>query len=186
MILMTPIVREAIESDIEQLAPLFVQSVDTSLPGVKFSDDARYALPVVQDKLRTRLFPPKARKTYVLESHRGELLGYVTIKPVEDPNEDGDEIDHFFVRAGENGKGYGGMLMKIIQEEFGERGMRLLVFQRNERARRFYEKWGFRLEEVEKTTLNLGLSEESIEEGVYRMRWSRTSESLLSVENHST
>ena len=39
MIPMYPVVREATESDVEQLAPLFIRSVDTSLPGVTFSND---------------------------------------------------------------------------------------------------------------------------------------------------
>ncbi|TBU29925.1 acyl-CoA N-acyltransferase [Dichomitus squalens] len=175
MILMTPIVREATQSDIEQLAPLFVHSLDTSVPGVKFSDDPYYALSAVRDILRARLFPPKARKTYVLESHTGELLAYATVKPDGRPNKDADEIDHFFVRAGESGKGYGGRLMEVIQDEFGERGLSLIVFQKNEGAKRFYEKWGFQVEEDWKETLNLGLSQGPIEEAVYYMRWSRTS-----------
>ena len=176
MIPMYPVVREATESDVEQLAPLFVRSVDTSLPGTTFSNDPNYALDIIQERLLKRLFPPKSRKTFVLESHTGEILGYGNVKPDGGPNKDEDELDHLFVKAGEDRRGYGSQLMKVIQEEFGERGLWVQVFGKNERGVRFYEKWGFRLGEGSKQTLKLGLSEGPEEETVYRMRWSRTSQ----------
>ena len=178
MILMSPIVREATESDVEQLAPLFVKSVDTSLPGVTFSDDPNYALDIIQPHLLKRLFPPKSRRTLVLESHTGELLGYGNVKPDGGPNNDEDELDHFFVKAGEDRRGYGSQLMEALQEEFGERGLWVQVFEKNERAVRFYEKWGFKLGEDGERSLKLGLKEGGPEEEtVYCMRWSRTSQS---------
>nr|VWO95100.1 6-methylsalicylic acid synthase (6-MSAS) (EC (Arthrosporol biosynthesis cluster protein AOL_s00215g283) [Ganoderma boninense] len=177
MILMAPIVREATESDVEQLAPLFIQSVDTSLPGITFSSDPRYALDVVQPQLLKRLFPPKSRKTFVLESHTGELLGYGNVKPDGGPNKDEDELDHLFVKTGEDRKGYGSQLMEAIQEEFGERGLWVQVFERNERAVRFYEKWGFSLGAGGRQSLKFDLGEGPQEETVCCMRWSRTSQS---------
>ena len=172
MILMSPIVREATESDVEQLAPLFVKSVDTSLPGVTFSDDPNYALDIIQPHLLKRLFPPKSRRTLVLESHTGELLGYGNVKPDGGPNNDEDELDHFFVKAGEDRRGYGSQLMEALQEEFGERGLWAQVFEKNERAVRFYEKGGYKLGEDGKRSMKLGLKEGGPEEEtVYCMRW---------------
>ena len=175
MIDSTPIVREATQDDVEQLAPLFVKSVDTSLPGVTFSSDPSYTLDKVVPHLRARLFPPKAYKTYVLELPTGELAGYGSVKPGGGPNGDGNEVDMFFVRADLGRRGYGGQLMRTIQAEWGERGLWLRVFKENSRAIGFYEKWGFGLVEGQEETLGLSLAEPR-EAIACLMRWPRSTQ----------
>ena len=169
MIDTVPIVREATPADVEQLAPLFVHSVDTSIPGVIFSADPSYAPERVVPHLHVRLFPPKAIKTFVLELHTGELAGYASVKPGTDSE---DEIDMFFVRADLNGRGYGGQLMQAAQKESRSRGrgLHLLVFKKNTGAIRFYEKWGFRLVEGQERVMDLSLSEPA-KETACLMRW---------------
>lgn len=176
MIIMSPIVRPAMESDIEQIAPLFVDSVDTSLPDAPFSADPCYALDKIEAILSKRLFPPRSHKTYVLELHTGEIVAYGNVKPDGGPNKDADELDMFFVKVGLGGRGYGSQLMEAIQNDWAQRGLWVTVFEKNERARRFYEKCGFRLVEGAGGYLSLEL-EEPREERTCVMRWERTSES---------
>ncbi|KAI0754882.1 acyl-CoA N-acyltransferase [Daedaleopsis nitida] len=181
MILMSPVVRPATESDIEQIAPLFVDSVDTSLPDAKFSADPNYALDKIEPSLSKRLSPPRSHKTYVLELHTGEIVAYGNVKPDGGPNGDADELDMFFVKVGLGGRGYGSQLMEAIQSDWAQRGLWVTVFEKNERARRFYEKRGFRLVESAGASLSLGLREPR-EEKTCMMRWERTSKSFYTVE----
>ena len=177
MISTDPIVRPAHESDLEQIVPLFVHSLDTSLPGVTFSSDPEYALDKITSRLASRLFPPHSHKTYVLELHTGEIIAYGNVKPNGGPKDksDADELDMFFVQAGLGGRGYGGQLMEAIQKDWSEGGLWLRVFERNERARRFYEKYGFRVVEGAEERIQRSLSGRVREERVLLMRWTRTS-----------
>ncbi|KAI0671431.1 acyl-CoA N-acyltransferase [Trametes maxima] len=184
-----PVVREATPADLEQLVPLFIHSVDTSLPGVTFSTDPLYAPDRVYTKLQTRLSPPNLTRAYVLELASGEIVAYAIVKlSSKTANSDGkvdeatgyrtgggqDELDMFFVKAGMGGRGYGGLLMAALQKGWTERGgLQLHTFKRNLRAIRFYEKWGFRLAAGEEA-LRFGL-QEPIEEVVCLLRWSPTS-----------
>ncbi|KZT11968.1 uncharacterized protein LAESUDRAFT_719915 [Laetiporus sulphureus 93-53] len=61
-----PIIRPATPDDVDQIAPLFLTSLDTSLPGVSFSTRPEYALHLVRAHLAQRLFPPPASSTFVL------------------------------------------------------------------------------------------------------------------------
>lgn len=175
MISTTPVVREGSESDLEQIAPLFVHSVDATVLGVTFSADPRYAIDAVTTRLRIRLFPPHSHKTYVLELHTGEIVAYGNVKPNGGPHDkaDADELDMFFVKAGLGSQGYGSQLMNAIQKDWGGNGLWVRVFEKNERARRFYEKSGFRV--VEKEELEMNLSDRVQKETVVLMYWIPTS-----------
>lgn len=175
MIISTPVVRLASKSDIEVLAPLFVSSLDTSIPGVKFSTLPLYTPDKVAPRLLERLFPPSSYKTYVLELPTGDIVGYANVKPNGGPRGVEDELDMFFVRADLGGRGYGGQLMKAIQADWSKRGLCLRVFERNERARRFYDKWGFRLVEGAEEKVMFSLADGPREETACLMRWSNTS-----------
>ncbi|KAH9924667.1 uncharacterized protein BXZ73DRAFT_103507 [Epithele typhae] len=120
MILSSPAVRKIADADVDEVTQLFVHSLDLSIPGVTFSTDPQYAaLDLVAASLRKRLFPPRSREAYVLEDPAtGALLGYGNVKPEGGPAGDADELDMFFVKASEGGKGYGGLLMKAVQAEF--------------------------------------------------------------------
>ena len=156
----------------EHIAPLFVKSLDTSLPGVVFSTEPIYALDLVISRFQTRLFPPKARKTYVLELSTGALAGFASVKANENGGGamKGEELDLLFVSTEMGGRGYGGLLMRAMQEDWKE-GMFLNVFQKNSRAICFYEKFGFELVAGKERVETLPLSSGSVDEVVLFMRW---------------
>jgi len=54
-------------------------------------------------------------------------------------------VDHLYVHPDAQGTGIGTALLQLMQETHPE-GLRLYVFQRNDRARRFYERRGFHAE----------------------------------------
>ncbi|KAI0335810.1 acyl-CoA N-acyltransferase [Cubamyces sp. BRFM 1775] len=180
-----PVVREATPADLAQIVPLFLASLDTSIPGVTFSNEPFYAPDNVFTRLRTRLFPPRSRKTYVLEfPQTGDIVGYGNVKPRHDPDdtssapqvsEDQDEVDMFFVKAGAGGRGYGTLLMEAIQKEWSAQGgLKLRVFKKNERAIRFYDKCGFRMVAGGETVIRADTLTGPFEEAVCLMRWSPT------------
>ena len=166
-----PIFREATPEDVEQLGPLFLGSLDLSIPGVTFSRDTTLPLDRLLPYIHKRIFPPNALKAYVLELPTGELAGYGSLKP--DESGPAQELDMFYIRADLNGRGYGSMLMKAIQNEYKAGGLWLWVFAKNERARRFYEKHGFELIEGKEKVADLRLSTPT-EEVMYMMRWAHT------------
>lgn len=58
-------------------------------------------------------------------------------------DETGSSISHLFVEAQNVGRGFGGTLLEKAISEL-KKPIRLYAFQENHRARRFYEKYGFR------------------------------------------
>lgn len=169
---MNAVVREAVPADLEQIIPLFVDSVDTSLPGVQFSDKPGYTYEKLHPVLLKRLFVPPSRKVYVVELPSGDITGYANVKGDSKLSHDSEEIDMFFVKADMGRLGYGGLLMKAMQKGWGERGLWIVVFERNEHARRFYEKHGFVLVYT-KLALELGI-QGTDEEMLCVLRWSRS------------
>lgn len=66
----------------------------------------------------------------------GTLLGFAAVKEAW--------LEHLYVAPAEHGKGYGSQLLTyVIDRQQGE--LLLHVFQRNDRARRLYERYGFEL-----------------------------------------
>ena len=72
------------------------------------------------------------RETWVAEA-RGELLGFAVLGE--------DVLEHLYVRPDAQGRGVGRELLRHAQER-RPGGFTFWVFQRNERARRFYERHG--------------------------------------------
>lgn len=60
--------------------------------------------------------------------------------------QDNGYIDHFFVRGGENGKGYGGHLMTFLIELAKEKGIQMMTSDVSLAAQDFYSKFGFTIE----------------------------------------
>ncbi len=69
----------------------------------------------------------------------GRLLGFATIE--------GDLLDHMYVHPDAQGQGIGAILLDVVKTR-RPRGFHLWVFQKNERARRFYERHGLSLVEL--------------------------------------
>ena len=79
----------------------------------------------------------------------GEPVGYVKLGPVKIPVDKGSTgllIDQFYIDKAHQGAGVAHALMDWTLEEAKRRGanaLYLTVFTENERARRFYERYGF-------------------------------------------
>jgi len=155
-------IRLAAPADIPTISRLFLDSLDTSVPGFTFSNKPGYELPEIEAHLRKRLLPEDDSETTFVALHpeTGELVGYVNVKrgkPLDSgcqmatdvrlPDEP-PELDHLFTKVpkeGGSGKGVGSALMKRVLEEkrWTKEGIRLLCFEKNLRALEFYRRWGF-------------------------------------------
>lgn len=175
-------VRNATREDIPQIARLVLASVDTSLPGFKFSSLPENELSAVEARLCVRLFEPPAAQTLCLvDIASGEILGYSVVKsPGPDHPEykkgERPEINMFFVKAGMSGRGYGSMLIQAVKERWKDCGLCLRVFTRNMRAVRFYQGRGFVIEGEEKDHW-VGEGVHKQKESMCLMRWSPTTSS---------
>ena len=87
----------------------------------------------------------------------GELAGFAALA--------GDHLDHLYVAPASQGRGVGRRLLAAAKAA-SPRGLDLLVFQRNARARAFYERSGFRLIELRDGAEN----EEREPDALYRWR----------------
>ncbi|KDQ61127.1 hypothetical protein JAAARDRAFT_32130 [Jaapia argillacea MUCL 33604] len=147
---MEPTIRPATLRDLDQIVPLFLASLDTSLPDVTFSTRPEYEPHKVYDVLKARLFvddgSPVTTHTYVVvtPSDTEEIMGYATVKMTGGPGNESPELDHIFVKSDSKGAGFGSRLMRYLQAEW-PRGLRVHVFKRNEAGIGFYRKWGFTL-----------------------------------------
>ncbi|KAI0335809.1 hypothetical protein GY45DRAFT_1316540 [Cubamyces sp. BRFM 1775] len=164
-------VREGTEADLAQIVPLYIASLATIFPETNLSAEPGYAPHRVRRVLRSRLFapPPRLMRTYVVEViSTGEIVAFAHIVSKWDPEvasalrarqpgisereldrkleNDLDELDMFYVKVGAWGRGYGMLLMETIKYVWCEDSpaVKLLVYERNERAIRFYERHGFR------------------------------------------
>jgi putative acetyltransferase len=94
------------------------------------------------------------RSTIWLGEGEDELAGFAAVRE--------DWLDHLYVAPSWQGQGLGSMLLDTAKE--GRSRLDLWVFQRNEQARRFYERRGFRLVELTDGSAN----EERIPDVRYR------------------
>jgi GNAT superfamily N-acetyltransferase len=75
--------------------------------------------------------------TWWVARQNGQVVGYMRI--------DGEILDHLYVRPSAQGCGVGTALLRKART-LSPRRIALVTFQRNARARAFYEKHGFRAE----------------------------------------
>lgn len=78
------------------------------------------------------------RELTVLVAEDGEVQGFVALSP--------GWVEHLYVAPGAQGRGVGSLLLHAAQER-SPAGLQLWTFARNVRARRFYERAGFVLQE---------------------------------------
>jgi GNAT superfamily N-acetyltransferase len=69
----------------------------------------------------------------------GRVVGFAALA--------GQTLEHLYVRPGHQGRGIGGALLEVARLESPDR-LELWTFQRNEAARRFYERRGFGVAEL--------------------------------------
>jgi GNAT superfamily N-acetyltransferase len=117
------------ESD--TIAEIFIASFRglTFLPTLHTDDQIR-------SWIQNRMIP--AHEVWVVEE-AGSIRGFAAIS--------GDLLGHVYVRPKDQSRGFGAALLDVVKRE-RPTGFRFWVFQRNEGARRFYERHGCRLVEL--------------------------------------
>ena len=96
-------------------------------------------LPRIVDEERTKLGGWIVERHEVWVADEGEIAGFAGLTP--------GWLDHLYVEPSLQGRGSGSSLLghaKALQPG----GLELWVFQKNEGARRFYERYGFQLVEL--------------------------------------
>ena len=90
----------------------------------------------IRNWIRDEMFP--RHEVWVAEA-RGSVVGYAALS--------GDLLAHLYVHPTEQNRGIGTALLDVTKRERPD-GFRLWVFQKNEGARRFYERHDCRLVEL--------------------------------------
>lgn len=124
-----PSIERATESDGDEIADLYLASRADALPYLRrvHSDDE------VRHWIRT----VRLRRGEVWVARlAGRILGFLAL--------DGEALDQLYLLPGHYRQGIGSRLLRQAKERNPEK-LRLFSFQRNERARVFYEAHGFRI-----------------------------------------
>jgi GNAT superfamily N-acetyltransferase len=140
-------IRRAVPADAEPLARLHVDVWDDAYTGLMpqgILDDRREK--VAERTERWREILSGTHTTWVAEDSEG-LVGFASSGPARDNDMDGTlELWALYARAAYWGTGVGYALFEIA---VGDRAAYLWVLAGNERAIRFYERQGFRLDGTE-------------------------------------
>jgi ribosomal protein S18 acetylase RimI-like enzyme len=139
-------IRRPVPADAEALTHLHLDCWDDAYTGLmpqRFLDERRADVPSRIEKWRTIL--EEHDNTLVAEDASG-LVGFVSAGPGRDNDLEGEidtEVWALYVRAGHWGAGVG---YALLQAAIGDRAAYLWVLHGNDRAIRFYERQGFRLD----------------------------------------
>ena len=120
------VLREARPDDAPAIARVHRLAMRISLPFLPELHTAEEDLAFVRDRL-------SAINTVWVAEVEGEVVGYIAFHE--------GWIDHLFIHPDHQGVGLGPALLAKALEDGGER--KLWTFQKNARARAFYEKRGF-------------------------------------------
>ena len=125
------VVRLATTSDADAIADVFIPSFGglTFLPRLHTDEETR-------NWIREVMLP--GHEIWVADEN-GRVVGFTALSH--------DMLDHMYVHPDEQGQGVGTALLDHAKRRRPE-GFRLWVFQKNEGARRFYERHGCRLVEL--------------------------------------
>jgi ribosomal protein S18 acetylase RimI-like enzyme len=125
------LVRPAAHHDIDTIAEAYVASFAglTFLPKLHTDEDMRRWV-------REELVP---RNEVWVAERAGNVVGFAAVK--------GGLLGHLYVHPDAQSRGAGTALLERVKAERPD-GFELWVFQRNEGARRFYERHGLRLAEL--------------------------------------
>ena len=124
-------IRRAVASDAEAVANVFLAAMAemTYLPEIHTEEETR-------QWIRTVVL--RELEVWVADDD-GRVVGFAALK---------DELlEHLYVHPHDQNRGVGTGLLGLSKQR-RPRGLRLWVFQRNVRARRFYERHGFALTRV--------------------------------------
>lgn len=141
-------IRQAVPGDAEALGPLHVDVWDDAYTGLMaqhFLDERRANVRRRVDRWR-ELLSEAEQPTWVAEDASG-LVGFAGAGPGRDNDTDLElELYALYVRAAYYGTGVG---YALLRQAIGDRACYLWVLAGNERAIRFYERQGFRLDGTE-------------------------------------
>ncbi len=143
--------RPATSGDMDTLTEVFVQARQTSMPYLP----SLYTDAEVSYWLANIVFP-HSRLVVALMAGAGPV-GFSAVRS--------GQLDHLYVDPRFQGCGVGALLLADAMESSPD-GLRLHVFQRNAKARNFYERNGFRLVELRDGAQN----EENEPDAVYEWR----------------
>jgi GNAT superfamily N-acetyltransferase len=119
-------IRRATSDDAAAISGVFVRA----------RDEMRY-LPRIPEEHRPLLGGRFLERAEIwVEEHGGHVVGFVGLRE--------DEVSHLYVEPGQQGRGIGTGLLDHAKSLRPDR-LELWVFQKNDGARRFYERHGFRL-----------------------------------------
>ena len=146
----TASIRAASANDVDAVMAVFIAS----------RHDAMAYLPVLYTPAEIRFWIGEImlKQHEVFVAAQGDdITGFVAMTP--------STVDHLYILPNEQGRGLGSTLLRIAKERAAQ-GLRLNVFQRNDRAREFYEWHGFQLVELRDGSQN----EEREPDAVYAWR----------------
>jgi GNAT superfamily N-acetyltransferase len=123
----TVVIRRARAGDAKAIAETFLASRAemTYLPRLHTDEET-------SAWIRDVVLPQQDVRIAMIE---GVVAGFIAMTP--------EHVEHLYVAPGYQGRGIGARLLGIAQSS--HRRLELWVFQRNEGARRFYERHGFKL-----------------------------------------
>lgn len=143
--------REATISDANTIARIGAETFKVAFGPDNTPDDmeeylaANFSLDVIRDLLE------EASSTFLLGYESGKVIGYAMLCEGTPPSSVMDsspiELVRFYVVEELIGLGYGSELMRAClakAQEMGHATIWLGVWEKNDRAVRFYEKWGFK------------------------------------------
>jgi ribosomal protein S18 acetylase RimI-like enzyme len=141
-------IRQATPEDAAELGPLHVDVWDDAYTGLmeqRFLDDRRANVASRVDRWRA-ILTEAVQPTWVAEDGSG-LVGFAGSGPARDNDVDIElELWALYVRAAYYGTGVG---YALFEQAIGDRAAYLWVLAGNDRAIRFYERQGFRLDGTE-------------------------------------
>ena len=144
-------IRSAKEADISLLVDIGKQTFYDTFATVNDPEDMARYLEKSFDPAQIQLELNDPNVTYLIAESAEGVAGYLKLKEGDIPEcITGDapiELVRLYVDASRIGKGYGAALMKQAIQEAAVRGFQTIwlgVWEDNDRAIRFYEKWGFK------------------------------------------
>jgi GNAT superfamily N-acetyltransferase len=121
--------RRALTQDMEAITDIFFASRRQAMPWLPEQHDRAATVAFFRDVVAPR------RQVHVACDDTGVVLGFIAFGD--------EELEHLYVNPDVHSKGVGSALLAVAKEH--ERVLKLWVFQRNQRARTFYERHGFEL-----------------------------------------
>jgi ribosomal protein S18 acetylase RimI-like enzyme len=143
-------IRRATTDDVVVIADIGARTFEASFGADnRLKDMQQYlALSFSPAYLESQLSDPAS--IFLLAYEDDRIVGYAMLrkskKPVSVPDPKPIELVRFYVEADIIGKGYGSALMHVCLQEAQKNGHRTIwlgVWEKNQRAIRFYRKWGF-------------------------------------------